>query len=167
MTVLPPCVFHDAPHAPPFARLHDVDVLTGITPDPMDGPMDGRAPSGQTLPIQRDDTEHAAVMFRDINDIFVVHVKERGSDQFGWPDRDQLAVEIENLHAVVLTVRHQQASSAVVPDAVWQVELSGLRSRLTPGEHVLAGGRELVHTRVAVTVGDVNFATGYDDDIRG
>src|SRR5579859_2228890 len=145
---LPPRVLDDPAHAPPFARLDDIDVPPRVTPDTMDRLVDRCAPTRQTFAIQGYDTEHAGVMFRNIHDVLVVDVEERRPDQLRRPDCLKFAVEIEDLHTIILTIRHQQATSPVIPDPMRQIELAGTGARLTPGELVATVGGELVNPRV-------------------
>src|SRR5438128_877499 len=101
---LPSRVFHDAAHATPIAGLHAVAVLLGIPTNTMDRSVKRRAPTGQAFPIQGQDTDHATVMFRNINDILIVDIEERRSDQFGLPYREQFAVKIEDLNPIVFAI---------------------------------------------------------------
>src|SRR5690606_317999 len=68
-----------------------------------------------------------------------------------------IAIAVEDLAAVVLPVRHENTTLAVGTDAVDQVELSGIRAVVTPGEEVLAVRRVLVNAGVAVAVRDVEI----------
>src|SRR5688572_145907 len=66
------------------------------------------------------------------------------------PGGEVLAGRVEDLHAVVLAVAHEDAPVGVDPDAVRQVELARPVAGLAPRLEQLAGGGEAVHARVAV-----------------
>src|SRR5262249_18516744 len=90
---------------------------------------------------------------------------EGRTDQLGRPDAEQFTIQVEDLNAIVLAVGYQQAAAPVIPDAVWQVELSWSFARLSPGELVCAVSRELVHAGIAVAVGHIHVAVRQLDDI--
>ena len=83
------------------------------------------------------------------------------------PELDELAVEGEELDAVVLAVADDDAV-AVDDEAVGQVEVVGLGlAGLTPGLDQLALAGEAVDAGVAVAVGDVEIAGGRGDQLGG
>src|SRR5215470_14402752 len=92
--------------------------------------MDRCAPAGKPFAIERQDTEHAAVVFRNVDDVIVVDVEEGRSDQLGRPDAEQFTLQVEDLNAIVLAVGYQQAAAPVIPDAMRHVELSWSLARL-------------------------------------
>src|SRR4029077_14720124 len=147
-----PLEFHNAPHAPPFARLHDVDIATRVAPDSVTGPMDRVTPTRQPLAVERQDADHAAVVLGDVNDVVRIDIKERRADQFGRPDLQQFSLLIEHLHAIVLAIGDQQPSAPIDPHAMRQIELPRRLARLAPREQMLRVRRDLMHARIAVTI---------------
>src|SRR5713226_4474768 len=83
-----------------------------------------------------------------------IHV-ERAGAMHVVPLRLELAVRIEDLHAVILAVCNVDVAVLVRADVVHDIELSRIRSWLAPGKHQLSVGRTFVNARVAVAVGDV------------
>src|SRR6516165_7450916 len=161
-----PLVFDDAPHAPPLARLHDIEVAMRVDPNPVAGAMDRAvSPARQTLAVEGQDADPAAIVLRDVNDVVIVDIEERRADQFGRPNRQQFAVLIEDLHPVVFAVGHQHPAAPVDPDAVRQVELAGRRPRFAPGEQMFGVGREFVHPGIAIAVGHEHRAVGSESDV--
>src|SRR5919109_2878748 len=129
-----PHVLHHAAHASPLTWLHDIEIAPRIHPNTMAGTMDRTAPPGQPLAIQRQNADHATVMLGDVDDVLVIHIEKRWADQLRRPDGEQLPILIEDLHAVVLTVGDQQASAAIDPHPMGQVELPRGLPRLAPRE---------------------------------
>ena len=78
------------------------------------------------------------------------------------------AVAVEHLHPVALAAGDVDVARPVGLHAVHEVELSRSLPRLAPGEQVVAGGRVLVHARVAVPVGHVHVVgAGIEGDLGG
>src|SRR6266487_278213 len=78
------------------------------------------------------------------------------------------ALAVEDLDAVVLAIRDVDEPVAIGDEVVGQVEVSRIGAGLTPRHHVLAVGRGLVHTRVAIAVGDEEVAAlRADGHVRG
>ena len=78
------------------------------------------------------------------------------------------AVAVEHLHPVALAAGDVDIARPVGLHAVHEVELSRPLTGLAPGEQVVAGGRVLVHARVAVAVGHVHVVgAGIEGDLGG
>src|SRR5271167_503418 len=91
-----PLVFDDAPHASPLAGLHDTEVAVRVDPDPMTGTMDRAiAPACQALAVEGQNTDPAAIVLGDVDDVVIVDIEERRADQFGRPDGQQFAILVE------------------------------------------------------------------------
>src|SRR5262249_52627691 len=65
------------------------------------------------------------------------------------PLRDELAVVVENLHPVVLTIAHEDAAARVERDGVWDIEFARAHPFFPPGLDELAGFIELHDPRVS------------------
>ena len=123
------------------------------------------APARQPLAVEGQDADHPGIVLGDVDDVVVVDIEERDADQLDRPDRQQLAVLVEDLHPVVLAVGDQHPPAAVDPQPVRQVELARPVARLAPGLEIFHIGREFVHARVAVAVRHEIRAVGRDDDV--
>src|SRR4029453_12847217 len=143
-------VLHDAPGTSPRAGPHHVEIAVRVAPDAVTRAKARIAPLGQTLAFERQDADQTAVVLGDIHAFVGVDVEGRRPDQLGRPDLEELAVLVEDLHAVVLPVAHEHAPAPIDPDTMRQVELPGTGARLTPGEKIRAVRGELVHARVAI-----------------
>src|SRR5579872_1018172 len=163
--ILNPLELHHTPYASPLARLHDIDIAARIPPDPMTRPMDRVTPSRQPLAIQRQNTDHPAIMLGDINNVFVVDIKERRPDQLDRPNLQQIPLLIEHLHTIVLSIRHQQPAASIDPHPMRQIELTTLPPRLTPRKQMLRISRELMHPRIAVTIAHEHRAVRRKRDV--
>src|SRR5439155_17044939 len=82
------------------------------------------------------------------------------------PLREELPVRREHLDAVVLAVAHEDATIAEDADAVRDLELSRPGAGIAPRSDEPAVGHEVMHTRVAVAVTDVQLAVRRDRDVR-
>ena len=74
------------------------------------------------------------------------------------PLRDELALQVEDLHPVVLPVRDVERLAVLDQGAVGQAELPRLVSRRAPRREQLAARGEPVDARVRVPVRDVELA---------
>ena len=72
------------------------------------------------------------------------------------PNVGHLAISVENLDSMGLSVCHNHPVVVVHDDVMGSQKLSGVDSRLAPGHHMLAFGGVLVNPEVAVAVGDVD-----------
>src|SRR5262245_6055723 len=137
-------VLDDAPGAAAGGRADDVEVAPRVAPDAVARAEAGVAPLGEPLPLEGEDADEAAVVLGNVDDVGLVHVEHGGADQPGGPEPEEMAGLVEDLHAVVLAIAHEDPAVPVDPHAVRQVELSGGRARLAPRRQVSAVGGELV-----------------------
>ena len=72
------------------------------------------------------------IVLGDVDDILVVDIKERDADQRDRPDRQEIAVLVEDLDAVIFAVSDEEPAAAVDPQTVRQVELARRVARLAP-----------------------------------
>ena len=101
----------------------------------------------------------SGTQFTDVTDwIFLgrVHI-ERAGPVHVVPLGFVLAVAIENLHAIVFPVGNVNPAVFVRHDVVHDIELSGIGTRLAPGQQELSIGRIFMHARISVAVGHVNI----------
>ena len=112
------------------------------------------------------DSAHA-IEFADEEVALVVEADAVGAVDI-VPHGDVLAVGIEDLDAVGLTVGDVDAVVAVDDDVVGADELAGVDTGLAPREDVASVGGILVDAGVAVAVGDVDVAgLGRDGAVSG
>src|SRR6185436_13415346 len=76
------------------------------------------------------------------------------------PFGKKFAIGREELNATVFTIGHVNRPLPIHRDAVRHVKLAGATSGLAPREDQPAIYRELVNTRVAITIADVNLVRG-------
>src|SRR5262249_27264047 len=148
---------------PPPVHLSDVDDTLRIDSEhvwqvelPRAGPLLAEAAQGLAGQIEHLDPVGAAVSHEQ-----AVLAEEEAEWRPALPElREELAVGVEDLDAVVLAVADVDAALFVEADGVRQVELALALALLTPLLQQLALFRELQHPRVAVAVGDVEVAGG-------
>ena len=134
----------------------EVDVAAGVDPASVAGAAAVEAGQHPSRRVEDADASGAAVHLSLADQEVPLRVSR---DVHGpldvVPELDELAVEREELNAVVLAVTDDDAV-AVDDQAVGQVEVVGLRlPRLAPGLDQLALAGEAVDAGVAVAVGDV------------
>ncbi len=124
---------------------------------PLASTMERRGPEVRRLEV---DAHAGAELADDEGRLLAAAAVEAARAVQVVPLRLVLAVAVEHLHAVVLAVGDVDPAVVVGGDVVGDVELAGLAAGLAPRHDQLAVGRELVHARVAVAVGDVDLALG-------
>src|SRR5690242_8799433 len=67
--LLHPLELDHATHTAPLAGLHDIEVAARIAPDAMAGAMDRCTPTCQSLAVQCQNADHAAVVLGDVHNI--------------------------------------------------------------------------------------------------
>ena len=125
-------MFNNAPPPSPRPRAHHVKVTVRITPDAVARAERDVTPLRETLAFRRQHADQSAIVLNDVNNILRVDIDHCRPDELGRPNVQQLAVLIEHLHPVILTIRHQQTPAPVYPHRVRQVELARRSARLAP-----------------------------------
>src|SRR4029077_14031083 len=125
-------VFDDAPGTPPRAGPHHVEIAVRVAPDAVTRAKARIAPLGQALTVEGQDADQPAVVLGDVDDVVGVHIERRRTDELGRPDLEELALLVEDLHAIVLAITHEHAPAPIDPDAMGQRELPRARAGLAP-----------------------------------
>src|SRR5262249_29457103 len=80
-----PHVLDDSPDASPTPRPHDVEVASRIAPDAVARAKARIAPLGQSLTLEGQDADEAAVVLGDVDDVVGVDIEDRRPDESGGP----------------------------------------------------------------------------------
>src|SRR5262252_337541 len=111
-------VLHDTPGPSPGPRPYYVEITAGVAPDAMTRAEAGVTPLRQAFAFQGQNTDQAAVMLRNIDDVVSIHVEKGRANQRCGPDPQKFAVLVKDLDTVVLAVRHQHAPVLINPDTM-------------------------------------------------
>src|SRR5215831_20386837 len=91
-------VLHDTPGPSPGPRPYNVEITTGVAPDAMTRAEAGVAPLRQAFAFQGQNTDQAAVMLGDIDDVVSIHVEKGRADECCGPDLQKFAVLVKDLN---------------------------------------------------------------------
>ena len=95
-----------------------VDVLVGVDPDAVAGAVGQGAPLGQAFAFQGENANQAAVVLGDVDDVVLVNVDDRRTDELAGPVDQMLSLLVKDLDPVVFAVGDEEAAFTVDPAAV-------------------------------------------------
>lgn len=75
--------------------------------------MDFIAPAREALAIECHEADHPGIVLGDVNHILIVDIEGRDTDDLGRPDRQEVAVLVEDLDTIVLAVGGEEPAAAV------------------------------------------------------